>query len=103
MDVYAVGFDITGAIFPPAGAYSSLGWLMSVILRTMASLTVALSLIFIIVSGIKFITASGDEKSLASAKATLTYAIVGLIALLLVFLVLQVVQFVLKSDVPISG
>lgn len=102
----ALAFEIKN-VFHPAGiggvsGYSSLGQLMTYILMILASLATVLSIIFIIVSGIKFITASGDEKKLESAKATLTYAIVGLVALVLVFLALQIVQYILRSNVALT-
>ena len=61
-----------------------------------------LSFIFIIIGGIKIITASGDEKKLASAQATITYAIIGLVVTALAFVILRVVQYFLKSNVPIT-
>ncbi|MEK7605008.1 MAG: hypothetical protein AAB478_00595 [Patescibacteria group bacterium] len=47
-----------------------------------------LALIFIIISGIKWITAGGDKTKVQSARGTLTYAIVGLVLALLSFLII---------------
>lgn len=98
MDAYA--FTIDSAIFPPA-AFTSLGELMTTIIQLLISIAAILSIIFIIVAGFNFITASGDEKKIASAKGTLTYAIVGLIAIILTFAVLRIVQYFLGSDARI--
>ncbi|HSW88080.1 MAG TPA: pilin [Candidatus Saccharimonadales bacterium] len=41
------------------------------------------ALVFIIISGIKFIQSKGDPKSAEGAKQTMTYAIIGLIVIVL--------------------
>lgn len=52
-----------------------------------------LSVIFIIVGGLKYTLSGGDSAGLKSAKETITYAIVGLIITLLAF---GIVNFVTK-------
>lgn len=52
------------------------------------------AVIFIIISGIKFITSSGDPKRLEGARHTLTYAIVGLLVVLSAFAIVNVVSIV---------
>lgn len=49
------------------------------------------ALVLVIISGIKLITSSGDPKQVEGAKHTLTYAIIGLILILLSFLIIQVI------------
>ena len=55
-------------------------------------LGVALALIFVIVGGIKWSMSSGDKQALASAKATTTFALIGLVLLLSVFFIVQAIQ-----------
>lgn len=50
-----------------------------------------LALIFIIISGIKWITAGGDKTKVQSARGTLTYAIIGLVLALLSFFIVNFV------------
>lgn len=100
MNVYA--FEIDKAIFPPAGIFPTFGKLASDIILILTSVAGAISIIFIIIAGIKFVTSSGDQKKLASAQATLTYAIIGLAVTILAFVILQVVQHFLRSSVPIT-
>lgn len=45
----------------------------------------------IILSGIKFITSAGDPKQVEGARNTLTYAIIGLVVVLLSFLIINVI------------
>lgn len=64
-----------------------------------------LALIFIIISGIKWITAGGDKTKVQSARGTLTYAIIGLILALLSFFIVNFVgQLITGSsiDFPMS-
>ena len=98
--VYA--FTIDKNIFPPAGIFGSFGELASDVILILTSFAGALSLAFIVIAGIKFVTSGGDPKKLASASSTLTYAIIGLAVTILAFVVLRIVQFFLKSTVPIT-
>ncbi len=43
------------------------------------------ALVFIIFSGLKLMNSGGDQKKVADSKGTLTYAIIGLILVLLAF------------------
>lgn len=52
---------------------------------------VLLAFIFIIVSGIKWITAGGDKTKVQSARGTLTYAIIGLVLALISFFIVTLV------------
>ena len=98
-----LAFDIRG-VFQPASIYptsSGFGQLASDVLLILTGTAGALSLMFIVIAGIKFVTSGADPKKLGSATATLTYAIIGLAVTILAFVVLRIVQFFLKSAVPI--
>src|SRR3990167_8869616 len=100
-----LAFQIGPANFSPASIYGSttgFGKLASDIILILTSTAGALSLAFIIIAGIKFVTSGGDPKKLASASSTLTYAIIGLAVTILAFVILRIVQFFLKSAVPIT-
>ncbi|MDP2632105.1 MAG: hypothetical protein Q8P25_00075 [Candidatus Curtissbacteria bacterium] len=96
-----LAFKIENA-FGPADKFPNVGALVSNIILILTSFAGALAFIFIIIAGIKFVTSSGDEKKLASASQTLTYAIIGLVVTALAFIVLQVVQRFLGSNVQIT-
>lgn len=51
----------------------------------------AFSLIFIILSGYRYITSGGDPKQLDQARKTATYAIVGLVLILCSFLIVETI------------
>src|SRR3990167_6143802 len=78
------------------------GYIATDILLILTGIAGALALIFIIIAGIKFVTSGADPKKLASATSTLTYAIIGLAVTILAFVILRIVQFFLRSAVPIT-
>ena len=51
-----------------------------------------LTVIIIVISGIQFITSGGNPEAAAAARGRLTYAVVGLIIILLAFALLQVID-----------
>ena len=91
--------------FSPAKIYGTtagIGKLASDVILILTSTAGALSLMFIVIAGIKFVTSGGDPKKLASASSTLTYAIIGLAVTILAFVILRIVQFFLRSTVPVT-
>ena len=99
LDVYAA-FNIQGP-FSPAHKFQNFGQVASAIVLILTSVAAAASIILIIISGIKIVTSGGEPKQLAAAKATLTYAIIGLAVTVLAFVILAALQKFLRSDVPI--
>lgn len=64
------------------------------ITNTLLFLVGALSVIMIIVGGMRYVASNGDPKRVADAKNTVTYAIAGLVIAILAY---AVVQFVVSS------
>ncbi len=56
------------------------------------------AVIFIILSGIKFLLSGGDAKQVEGARKTLTYAIIGLVVILLASFIVNIIAYV--SGVP---
>lgn len=52
------------------------------------------ALVFVIVAGIKFTLSGGDPKQVEGARKTLTYAIIGLLLVLLSVFLLNLIAFV---------
>src|SRR3989338_6724929 len=99
MNAYAA-FDIE-TVFSPADLFANFAALATTIITVLVTFAVSLSIIFII-AGFKFVTSSGDEKKLASASSTLTYAIIGLAVTILAFVILRIVQHFIGSNVEIT-
>lgn len=56
------------------------------------------ALIIVILSGIKFITSKGDQKQVATAKRSLTYAILGLILIFLSFFIIRLIGYITGAE-----
>ena len=63
----------------------------------LVGLTGALSVLFIIVGGLQYITSAGNEERMETAKRTLLYAIIGLIAVVLALVILKLVNNTLRG------
>jgi hypothetical protein len=55
--------------------------------------------ILLVLGGFKFITSGGDPKAIEGARNTLTYAIIGLVVLLLSYLVLVLIKQITGAPV----
>jgi hypothetical protein len=53
----------------------------------------AVSLIFILIGAIQFLTSSGDQKRVDSAKKTMTFAIVGIVLIFLSFAIINFLAY----------
>jgi hypothetical protein len=73
---------------------TSLNKVLTFALNTLSLIAGIAAVIMIMVSGFKYITSNGDSGSIASAKTTLIYAIVGLVVVALSQII---VKFVLKK------
>ncbi len=55
--------------------------------------------VMLVTGGLKFITSGGDPKAVDSAKKTLTYAIGGLVLVLVSYLILYIIQSISGANV----
>lgn len=60
------------------------------------------ALFFVFFAGFKFLTSGGDEKKLEGAKHTLTYAIIGLVVILLSFAIINFISQVTGAGCILS-
>jgi uncharacterized membrane protein len=67
---------------------------ITIVINLMSALVGVVAVIMIIVAGFKYVTSGGDSSSVASAKNTLIYAIVGLVVVALSQII---VKFVLQK------
>jgi hypothetical protein len=89
--------------FSPAGRFpGGVGQLFSDIIKIFIIISAVGAIIFIILGGLKMVTASGDPKKLAGARNTIFYALIGLVVIALAFAIVQVVQYMLGSQIAIT-
>ncbi len=85
------GLDINEE-FQPAENFQSVGDIGTVFLSIIFGLGAIFTVIFLILGGIKFITSGGDPNKTAAAKSLITYAVIGMVLLILTFVIMYTVQ-----------
>lgn len=73
----------------------TLGELIVRIMRFLLVMVGALSVLFIIIGGVRMVTSGGNEKAVTAGKQTVQWAIIGLITALMSFSIIALVQSVL--------
>ncbi len=68
---------------------SSVGGLISSLIGPAFDIAGVLLIFYFIFAAFKFMTSGGDKEALASARAMITHAVIGFLALMLLFLVVQ--------------
>lgn len=58
----------------------------------------SLAVLFIIISGIRYITSAGNQSQHEAAKKNLTSAIIGLVIVLIAFVIVQIISSVLTKS-----
>lgn len=75
----------------------TIGKIITPIVNTLLFILGAISVIMIIVAGIRYTTSGGDASSVTAAKNTLMYSIIGLIVAILAF---AIINFVVTAFKP---
>lgn len=77
-------------------AERSLSKIIRTVIQIFSVIVGFISVVMIIVGGLKMITANGDSSAIASARSTITYALIGLVV---VAMAQVLVHFVIQSTV----
>jgi hypothetical protein len=80
--------------------YRSIGGILGAILNVVFYVGIAMSIIFLIIGGIKYITAGGDETKVAAARGQVTNAIIGFVIVIAAFTVRYIVQNLIGVQLP---
>jgi hypothetical protein len=83
------GVDAVGG-----GSAPTLGSQLKIVINVLMFILGAISVIMIVIGGIRYATSNGDAGSTKSAKDTVLYAVIGLIVALMAY---AIVNFVLDS------
>lgn len=71
------------------------------IIRLLAPAAAIAFFIMLLVGGFQFVTSGGDPKAVAQARTTLTYAIIGIILVVAVWLILTLIEAVTGVKITI--
>lgn len=94
----AKGDDQGGCLFGTEGtACEGKTPIFKLITNVMLFVIGAISVIMLVVGGIRYTTSAGDSAAITAAKSTIMYAIVGIVVALLAF---ALVNFVISALVP---
>jgi hypothetical protein len=86
------GVDI-GSLLPKMWRdFDSVGGLIGAVLPWVMTIAAVLVFLFLLWGGIQYIFSQGNPKESQAAQRRITYAIIGLVILILSFLVIQAVQ-----------
>jgi hypothetical protein len=67
---------------PGTGSFDSLASVLTFAINTVFIIGLSLSLLFVIVGGIKYVTSSGDEGKATEARNTITNAVIGAVVII---------------------
>ncbi|MFC1640780.1 hypothetical protein ACFL2D_01880 [Patescibacteria group bacterium] len=67
------------------------------VINWILAITAAVAILVLIVGGFRYITSAGNDKRVQAAKTTITYAIVGLIIVLLAYVIAATINAVIGA------
>ncbi len=70
------------------------GGIFTIIANTLIFLVGAISVIFLIIGGLRYVVSNGDSKNVTAAKDTILYAVIGVVVAVVSF---ALIQFVIKA------
>lgn len=94
MPFYAYAQGATG-LQNPLGQNATVYSVLFQIIRFILGLVAFIAILILIWGGIKFMTATGNEERVRSAKSTIIWAIVGIVVILLSFVIIETVKLFL--------
>lgn len=78
---------------------ADLGGIFANIVQDLVGLAGIALFVMLLVGGFKYITSGGDPKAVDAAQKTITYAIMGLVAILVSYLILVLIKLITGVDV----
>lgn len=76
----------------PENGFTDIKSYLLTILTVVMSITGALAVLFIVIGGLQYMTGAGDEKKTGVAKKTMTYAIIGLLIVILSLTIINMIK-----------
>lgn len=91
---FALGQDWGGCVVDGVPTLQCLPVVFQNIVTAAVVLAGVVAVVLIVLSGIKLITSGGDPKQVEGARKTMTYAIIGLVLILLSFFIIKLIGFI---------
>ena len=99
MDVYAL--DISDPTVNPLAKFANIAALLNIFIPILIIGAAFLLLIMLLYGGFTWITAGGTPENLAKAQKIMTFAIIGLVIVILSFLFVKLISIIFKIDAPL--
>ena len=99
MDVYAI--DLSNPTNNPLARIGTIGQLLNVFLPALTTGAAVLLLIMLLYGSYTWITSGGSADNVAKAQKIMTYAVLGLILVVLSFLFVRIINTMFKLSAPI--
>ena len=96
--VYAQNVSTSTVGNPLAGKYNTIGEVLTLVTNIVIGVGVALTIVFLVIGGIKYITSQGDPKAADSARGALTNAVIGFVIVLAALAIRFLIQNVLGGN-----
>lgn len=84
----------------PTSCSELLTFLSSAVARTLAAFIGAIAIIMILVAAFQFLTAGGDAEKVKTARATITWAVIGIVVALISFNIPGILSSFLGGSLP---
>lgn len=97
---YLLGLTINKDVFP-AARFTDIGSMVNIIAPLLTLIAAILFGVMMVRVGLLILTAGSDKDKISKAGQTATWAIVGLIVVLAAYLIIKLLEFILKVDFPI--
>ena|SRR3989338_3578355 len=99
MDVYAL--DLSNQTVNPLAKFGDIASLLNLFIPILIIGAALLLLIMLLYGGFTWITAGGTPENLAKAQKIMTFAIIGLVIVILSFLFVKLISIIFKIDAPL--
>lgn len=84
--------------FPPARYFTSIGALVNTVVPALLLIAALILLAMLFYAAYKVLTAGGNPDAITEARNTATFAIVGIVVIMLSYLIVRIVSFILGVD-----
>jgi len=94
--VYAVNLSDTSV--NPLAKFSTVASILNIVLPLLTTIAAIIFLFMFLFGAIRWLTSGGNPESLKKARSTFTFAVIGLIIVLLSFLIVKLLAKILGID-----
>ena len=100
-----VAYALSGDLVPgeTLGQVPDIIVVIRAIIRFILIVAFVLAFIFLLIGGIRWITAGGDEKGVAGARGMITSALIGLVIVLVAYAIIRLVETFFGFDIITGG